>query len=267
LDTIAAIARAERRHPGERPRRPEPMAMDAAESVRAFHDGGGSASSMRAVYGLCARALDVLVPEGGRLLDLGVGSGRGLARFLVRRPDVTATGVDLAPNMLAEARTLLEAEGLGGRAELVQADVRALPTELRERRWDAVCSVWALHHLPDREALNAALRQIGSLRERSDAAVWLLDFQRLRAPDSFNALLALLQPQMPAALRSDALRSEAAAFTHEELRLALGATGLGDLKDGLVEPIPWLQAFWTGGQAVADEEHDALSRSFSKLPF
>ena len=86
------------------------MVMDDPESVAQFHTGGASDLGMQAVYDLCARALDALLPPGGRLLDLGVGSGRALSVVLRRRRDVRATAVDLAPHMLSTARELFDAK-------------------------------------------------------------------------------------------------------------------------------------------------------------
>jgi tRNA (cmo5U34)-methyltransferase len=112
------------------------MVMDDPESVAQFHEGGASNPGQQAVYDFSARALDALVPQGGRLLDLGVGSGRALSALLHRRPDVEATAVDLAPNMLATARELFVAEGHADRVELFEADITALPDRLATADWD-----------------------------------------------------------------------------------------------------------------------------------
>lgn len=278
---MASIASAERRRPPGRPRVPEPMAIDERAAVERFHAGGG-APGMQAVYELCARALDALVPAQGRLLDLGVGSGRCLARFLARRPDVRATGVDLSAEMLVAARRFLDQEGVGDRATLIEADI-ALPHVVRAGPWEAVSSVWTLHHLPDSPTLRAALDQIARIRARCGSAVWLLDFQRLRDPASFPALQELLEPDLEPDLRADAVASEAAAFTHEELHAELIPTGLGGLESSLLRPVSWLQAFWSRGRedrgAVdeppdrpvplsgrAEEEVERLRRGFSRLP-
>lgn len=164
------------------------------------------------------------------------------------RPDVTATGVDLAPNMLATARRFLDADGVGRRVSLVEADLTALPDQMTVEKWDAVSCVWCLHHLPDRDVLRAALRQIADIRDRHGSAVWLLDFQRLRHPETFRATAAVAQPDMPPVLHADGVASEAAAFTQDELRAGLAAAGLADLESGLARPIPWLQAFWYRGR-------------------
>jgi SAM-dependent methyltransferase len=258
------------------------MAMDQSDSVVQFHAGGATVGGMLSVYDLNARALNKLVPDGGRLLDLGVGPGRALHRFLTARPDVIATGVDLAPNMLATAREFLDAEGVGQRVSLVEADLTALPNEVTRETWDAVSCVWTLHHLPDTETLRAALRQIAQIRDSHGSAVWLLDFQRLRNPDTFRSIVKVVQRDMPPMLRADGIASEAAAFTRDELRTELAASGLGDLESGIARPIPFLQAFWSRGRAYDGEASKRASleplrgearidamiivRGFSRLP-
>jgi SAM-dependent methyltransferase len=234
----------ERRHVAGRQRIPEPMVMNDRESVAQFHAGGASSPGMQAVYDFSARSLNAMLPEGARLLDLGVGSGRALAYLARLRPDLEVTAVDLAPNMLATAQGLIETERLDGRIELVQADISSLPEAIVERSWDGISCVWTLHQLPDFEVLRAALRQIAAVRERTGAAVWIFDFQRLLNPKTFPSLLTVLDPSMNPVLRGDGIASEAAALTHEELSTELAAAGLGDLRPAHARPIPWIQAFW-----------------------
>lgn len=183
---LAPLAIRERRSGHGRPRIAEPMVMDEPGSVTDFHAGGATVGGMLAVYDLNARSLDVLVPDGGRLLDLGTGSGRALQRFLAMRPDVTVTACDLAPNMLATARRTFDAEGMSGRVSLVRADITALPDDVMRQKWDAISCVWTLHHLPDRKSVGAALRQVAQLRDRDGSAVWLLDFSGCGAPTHFG---------------------------------------------------------------------------------
>lgn len=244
---VPGIVVRERLHSPGRERIPEPMVMDDAESVAYFHAGGGANPGMRAVYDLCARSIDALLPQGGRLLDLGIGSGRALSAVLNRRPDVHAVGVDLAPNMLETARKLFAAEGLDARVELVQADITALPESLAAGPWDAVSCMWTLHQLPDEEVLAAALRQLATVQRASGAALWISDFARLKDPSACPAMLQCVDPQSPMGLRQDAIASEAAAFTREELSAQLAAAGLGNLSSGHATPLPYLQAYWMFG--------------------
>jgi SAM-dependent methyltransferase len=243
---LPLLAGRERRHPVGRERIPEPMVMNDPDSVAQFHAGGATNPGQLMVYDFNARALNALLPEGARLLDLGVGSGRALAYVARVRPDLKITGVDLAPNMLATARELFEAERLSGRIELVEADITALPDSVANRPWDGVSCVWTLHQLPDFGLLRAALRQIAAVRECTGAAVWILDFRRLRDPNTFPAFADVVAPEIPPVLRQDALASEAAGFSHDELTAELTTAGLKGMKSGHARPIPWLQAFWAG---------------------
>jgi SAM-dependent methyltransferase len=245
---VPGIIARERLHPSGRQRIPEPMVMDDLDAVAHFHSGGATNPGMRAVYDFCARSLDALLPTGGRLLDLGVGSGRALSAVLHRRADVSATAVDLAPNMLATARELFVAEGLDRRVDLIQADITALPAELASQPWDGISCMWTLHQLPDFGLLRAALRQIAELRRGSGAALWISDFQRLRDPSACPAMLGCVDPSSPERLRQDAIASEAAAFTRAELGAALADAGLGGMHSGHSRPLPYLQVYWMAGR-------------------
>ena len=244
---IPLIVERERHHPSGRERIPEPMVMDDSDSVTQFHVGGASDPGMQAVYDFNARSLDVLLPQGARLLDLGVGSGRAISAVMRRRPDLQVTGVDLAPNMLATAKRLFAAEGLDGQVQLVEADITALPDRLATADWDGISCMWTLHQLTDFDVLRAALRQIATLRQHSGAAVWIFDFQRLKSPSTLPAMLSL-DPSMPPVLRKDAIASEAAGFTHAELSAELTAAGLADFRSGHAKPLPYLQAYWAPGK-------------------
>jgi tRNA (cmo5U34)-methyltransferase len=241
---IPGIVARERRHPAGRERIPEPMVMNDPESVAQFHAAGASNPGIQAVYDFGSRALDALLPPGGRLLDLGVGSGRALTAVLRRRPDLEVTAVDLAPNMLAAARDLITAEGFEQRVDLVQADITALPDRLVMGAWDGISCMWTLHQLPDFNSLRAALRQIADVRRHCGAAIWISDFQRLRNPSTPAAMLRCVDPSITAIAYKDAIASEAAAFTHAELSSELAAAGLGEMKCGFARPLPYLHAYW-----------------------
>jgi tRNA (cmo5U34)-methyltransferase len=220
------------------------MVMNDPESVAQFHAAGASNPGIQAVYDFGSRAVDALLPPGGRLLDLGVGSGRALTAVLRRRPDLEVTAVDLAPNMLATAHELITAEGFEQRVELVQADITALPDRLAMGPWDGVSCMWTLHQLPDFDSLSAALRQIADVRCHCGAAIWISDFQRLRDPSTAAAMLRCVDPSITAVVHKDAIASEAAAFTHAELSAELAAAGLGDMQCGFARPLPYLHAYW-----------------------
>jgi SAM-dependent methyltransferase len=73
-------------------------------------------------------ALDRLPAPPGRVLDLGTGTGKG-ARFVARRfPEAEVVGVDLSPEMIAEAERLLPDE-LASRVRFEVADGAKVPAE------------------------------------------------------------------------------------------------------------------------------------------
>ena len=89
---------------------------------------------------------------GGRVLDVGAGSGRAAVGVLLARPRATVTGVDIytgywgiddntPERFMANAR----AAGAGDRAEARTGDMRALP--FNDGEFDAVISAYAIDHV------------------------------------------------------------------------------------------------------------------------
>jgi ubiquinone/menaquinone biosynthesis C-methylase UbiE len=73
-------------------------------------------------------ALDSLELTPARVLDLGTGTGRAAFLLARRYPEAEVVGVDLAEDMLAEARRLTPSE-LAGRVRFEEADAERLPYE------------------------------------------------------------------------------------------------------------------------------------------
>lgn len=99
-----------------------------------------------------AAAAEAGIPPGGVVVDVGCGTGRALPEL--RRaagPAGTVIGVDLTPEMLAQAR----ARGRDAAAALILADARSLP--LASASVDAVFAAGLIRHLPD---AGAGLRQL-----------------------------------------------------------------------------------------------------------
>lgn len=232
-----------------RARVPEPMAMDGADAVTAFDRVHPILQAP--IYRVNALALSRLLPQNGNLLDLGSGSGRLLIELALARPDVHIAGRDLAPNMVAAAAAAIADAGVGDRVSVAQGDMTSV-TDVPERV-DVVSCIWALHHLPDRDAALRCLREINRIREQHDAAVWIFDFARMRRPQTFRAVMDLA-PAVDAQLYADGVASEAAAWTSGELEQMLREAGLADLRGGAERRIGHLQA-WTSGGPVAGGGH------------
>ena len=99
------------------------------------------------------------------------------------------------------------------------------------------------------------MKQIAALRRNYGAAIWLFDCQRLKDPSALKSLVPCVDPSMPPVLRKDALASEAAGFTFEELSAELVAAGLDGMSHGHARPLPYLQAHWLPSKSIGLNAH------------
>lgn len=104
-----------------------------------------------------AEAIAAEVPDIGRRTVLDYGAGTGLLGFelLPRAPRVTFA--DTSQGMLAVVREKI-AQGKFGNADAVLLDLTSDP--LPGPRFDLVCTLLTLHHVPDVDALFAAFHGI-----------------------------------------------------------------------------------------------------------
>ena len=234
-------------------RTPEPMVMNEADSVAQFHAAGDMGALNTPVYELNARVASRLAPSRGVVLDLGSGSGQYLAHLARRRPDLRIVGVDLSEKMLATGREMLAREGLGERVSLKQGDITDLGKHVPDAV-DLVSCVFTLHHLPDEPALAACLREIAAVRKATGSAVLIFDFARLKHPHSWQSFFSLLPEQQPALTR-DAIASERAAFSIDEMKRQLDRAGLGEVEDGHSRPLPSYQLYWSARSGGDQDAH------------
>ncbi len=85
----------------------------------------------------------VSIEEGTKILDLGVGTGLGVAELYEQGAEVT--GLDFSPGMLEKAKAKMP------RARLINHDFSKSfpPSELAGEKFDYIIISYALHHLPD----------------------------------------------------------------------------------------------------------------------
>jgi len=229
----------------ELPRVPEPEAMAEASGVSAFDREGTADGALLPVYHFNAMALSRMLPRGGRLLDLGSGSGRFLAYLAERRPDVSVVGLELSETMAGTGRRALAAAGLDGRVSIEVGDMTELGSswERLGGRFDAVSCVYALHHLPDEELLAGCLAQVAAVRARCGAGVWIFDHARPRGASTAALFPEIFTPEAPEAFRRDSRNSLRASFSFEELGGAV-ESALGPAGHALARVLPVFQAHW-----------------------
>ncbi|HMD91350.1 MAG TPA: methyltransferase domain-containing protein [Trebonia sp.] len=95
---------------------------------------------------LCERAR-------GRVLEVAIGTGRNLPRYPA---DVTITGIELSPAMLAIARQ--RATGLGRDVDLREGDAEHLPFD--DTSFDTVLCALSLCTIPDPAAAVGEMRRV-----------------------------------------------------------------------------------------------------------
>jgi ubiquinone/menaquinone biosynthesis C-methylase UbiE len=86
-------------------------------------------------------AVSAAVPEGGRVLDVGCGTGSFAVRLAAARPDATVVGVDGDP----EALTIAAGKPGAARVDFREGLADALP--VKDASADAITMSLVLHHL------------------------------------------------------------------------------------------------------------------------
>ena len=146
------------------------MASDEADRLRVFERAAhtrmapGYDAFFSPVTALATPALldAAAVGPGTRLLDVACGPGRVAAQAAAR--GAVATGVDLAPGMVALARSLHPG------IEFHEAEVGALPFE--DASFDALACSFGLGHFPDPERATAECGRVVAPGGRLAFAWW-----------------------------------------------------------------------------------------------
>jgi len=146
---------------------------DSVSRVRDVFDDWarrGRASGMERTHEPVARAAfeRLGVRAGGRYLDIGCGNGYTVRWAAAVAPDVQATGVDVSPEMIQQARELS--------ADLPNTRFNCGPFPLpglERGSFDAIFSMEVFYYLPD---LDAGLRQARRLLSPGGRFVCVVDY-------------------------------------------------------------------------------------------
>jgi len=93
-----------------------------------------------------------------RLLDCATGTADLAIESARRHRNISVTGVDFVPEMLAAGRRKIAARGLADRIRLVQADAMQLP--FPDGSFDAVGMAFGIRNMPDRLQALREMRRI-----------------------------------------------------------------------------------------------------------
>ena len=245
---LAALLLLETLAPRRLPRVPEPeVVMEDPEAVRAFHAQGDPVSGpLLPVYHFNAVAVSRLLPPGGRLLDVGSGTGQLLIYLARCREDVRITGVDLSGEMVSLGNAEIQRSGLQDRVHLVVGDMTE--PEAVEGPPDVVSSIFAFHHLPDRDALHKCLSGIAGLADRFGCAVWSFDHARPRLRWTAEVFPGIFTPEAADFFNRDSTRSLMASFSFEELSASLDACFPGTVNHRCARLMRLYQVHWLEGE-------------------
>ena len=101
------------------------------------------------------QAVDLVNGLGGRVLEVGVGTGISLPNY---DAGVSVTGIDLSTDMLEKARKRIEKERLKNIDDVIEMDAADL--EFEDGAFDVVVAMYVLTVVPDPRAVMAELNRV-----------------------------------------------------------------------------------------------------------
>lgn len=100
-------------------------------------------------------ATRVINQTGGRVLEVGVGTGLALPHYA---PEIDVTGIDFSDEMLERARAKVAQEGLSHVRELRQMDARSL--DFPDASFDIVVAMHLISVVPDPEQVMSEMARV-----------------------------------------------------------------------------------------------------------
>ncbi len=191
------------------------LVMDDPEKVAAYTRAGREDGVMAPVYLFhCAQICEVIRP-GDKVVDLGCGPATQLTMVARLNPDTQFIGVDLSPDMLEQAKSLINEQNLDN-VELCINDITDL-SRFSDASVDVVISTVAMHHLPNIEALERTFSEINRIL-KPNGGLYLVDFGHLKSEKSINSFAYQYADRQPELFTLDYLYSLRAAFQCDDFK-------------------------------------------------
>ncbi|OPX18808.1 MAG: hypothetical protein BZ151_12595 [Desulfobacca sp. 4484_104] len=137
-----------------------------------YYDWATGSSYFQSLYARFVEDMQIALPPGGLLLDVGTGPGRLLKMIARRRPDIQTIGLDISPRMAALSQRRLCRSHLARRAVVLVASATALP--FAGQSFDLVVATMSYHHW--REPILGVQELLRVLKPRGRA--WLYELDR-----------------------------------------------------------------------------------------
>ncbi len=201
------------------PRILEKEVMDDSAHVETY--AGADFSNVDELFFKQCRAVDF--EKWKRVLDIGCGFGRIPIEIARRISTAHITAVDASLPMLDTARKMIAASPCESQIKLVHARIPDLP--FNPQSFDAIISVYTLHHIPDPIIFWKEIKRLGA----SGATVMVMDFFRPESQAVAEMLVEKFAGNGHPLLKEDFYNSLRAAFTASEVRAQLVEAGLSHL--------------------------------------
>lgn len=129
------------------------------ETIAPTYDFQNSFLSLRRdIYWRKALGEALQLTEGGRVLDVAVGTAETALSVSRSHPGIEVVGVDFSPAMLAVGREKIARRGPGARISLVAGDGRRLP--VRSGSMDAVTITFGIRNVEERDQAFAEFHRV-----------------------------------------------------------------------------------------------------------
>ena len=246
------------------PREPEPdLVMTDAEQVKSYAHAGRLDGVMSSAYLYHSARVSQVMRGCKEVVDLGCGPATQLVQIAELNPETSFHGIDLSDTMLDRAREYAQERKVSN-VRFSKCDITKLDL-LGDASADGVMTTMVLHHLPTLEHLRSCFREIARIL-RSNGAVYLTDFGRLKSLESVIYFAYINAKHQPHLFTLDYERSLRAAFTVDDFRQVAAETLPAHVTLYTTFMVPMLTVLKTDDKPLAPETIKRLKELRSALP-